>query len=60
MKELVIEFINDSKIVIQKEYLWIDDIFNKLTDKEDFIKIDNYIIAKNEIRKIEINEREEN
>lgn len=60
MKTIVVELINDSKIVIEKEYVWSDTIFKNLNDKEDFIKIDNYIIAKTEIRKIEINEREDN
>ena len=50
--KLFIEFIDNKIIEIITEYFWSESLVRELEDKNDFIKIENYIIAKKEIRKI--------
>lgn len=60
MNKLEIKLIDGSIILIEKEYIWIDDIYKDLNNISEFIKIDDYIICKNEIRSIRKISKEEN
>lgn len=60
MNKLEIKLIDGSIILIEKEYIWMDDIYKDLNDISEFIKIDDYIICKKEIRSIKKILKEEN
>lgn len=60
MNKLEIKLIDGSIILIEKEYIWIDDIYKDLNNISEFIKIDDYIICKKEIRSIKKILKEEN
>lgn len=49
MNKLEIKLIDESIILIEKEYIWMDEIYKDLNSISDFIKIDDYIICKAEI-----------
>lgn len=46
---LEIKLVDGTTINIEKEYIWMDDIYKDLNSISDFIKIDDYIICKAEI-----------
>lgn len=60
MNKLEIKLIDGSIMLIEKEYIWMDDIYKDLNDISEFIKIDDYIICKKEIRSIKKILKEEN
>ena len=57
---LEIKLIDGSTIKFEKEYIWMDDIYKDLNNLSDFIKIDDYIISKDEIVSIKKIAKEEN
>lgn len=57
---LEIKLIDGSIIKFEKEYIWMDDIYKDLNNISDFIKIDDYIISKDEIVSIKKIAKEEN
>ena len=57
---LEIKLVDGSTIKFEKEYIWMDDIYKDLNNISDFIKIDDYIISKNEIVSIKKIAKEEN
>ena len=57
---LEIKLVDGSTIKFEKEYIWMDDIYKDLNNISDFIKIDDYIISKDEIVSIKKIAKEEN
>ena len=57
---LEIKLVDGSIIKFEKEYIWMDEIYKNLNDISDFIKIDDYIISKDEIVSIKKIAKEEN
>ena len=57
---LEIKLVDGSIIKFEKEYIWMDDIYKDLNNISDFIKIDDYIISKDEIVSIKKIAKEEN
>ena len=57
---LEIKLVDGSTIKFEKEYIWVDDIYKDLNNISDFIKIDDYIISKDEIVSIKKIAKEEN
>ena len=57
---LEIKLVDGSTIKFEKEYIWMDDIYKDLNNISDFIKIDDYIISKDEIVSIKKISKEEN
>ena len=57
---LEIKLVDGSTIKFEKEYIWMDEIYKDLNNISDFIKIDDYIISKNEIVSIKKIAKEEN
>ena len=57
---LEINLIDGSTIKFEKEYIWMDDIYKDLNNISEFIKIDDYIISKDEIVSIKKIAKEEN
>ena len=56
---LEIKLIDGSTIKFEKEYIWMDEIYKDLNNISDFIKIDDYIISKDEIVSIKKIAKEE-
>ena len=46
---LEIKLVDGSIIKFEMEYIWMDEIYKDLNNISDFIKIDDYIINKDEI-----------
>lgn len=59
MKKLIIKLIDDTSVAINNDYLWIDRVFNDLNDNNDFIRIENNLFSKNEIKHIYVEDVEE-
>lgn len=57
---LEIKLVDGSTIKFEKEYIWMDEIYKDLNNISDFIKIDDYIISKDEIVSIKKITKEEN
>ena len=57
---LEIKLVDGSTIKFEKEYIWMDEIYKDLNNISDFIKIDDYIISKDEIVSIKKIAKEEN
>ena len=57
---LEIKLIDGSTIKFEKEYIWIDEIYKDLNNISEFIRIDDYIISKDEIVSIKKIAKEEN
>ena len=57
---LEIKLVGGSTIKFEMEYIWMDDIYKDLNNVSDFIKIDDYIISKDEIVSIKKIAKEEN
>ena len=57
---LEIKLVDGSIIKFEKEYIWMDEIYKDLNNTSDFIKIDDYIISKDEIVSIKKIAKEEN
>ena len=57
---LEIKLVDGSTIKFEKQYIWMDDIYKDLNNISDFIKIDDYIISKDEIVSIKKIAKEEN
>lgn len=57
---LEIKLIDGSIIKFEKEYIWMDEIYKDLNNISDFIRIDDYIISKDEIVSIKKIVNEEN
>ena len=57
---LEIKLVDGSTIKFEKEYIWMDDIYKDLNNISDFVKIDDYIISKDEIVSIKKIAKEEN
>ena len=57
---LEIKLIDGSIIKFEMEYIWMDVIYKDLNDISDFIRIDDYIISKDEIVSIKKIAKEEN
>ena len=57
---LEIKLVDGSTIKFEKEYIWMDEIYKDLNNISEFIKIDDYIISKDEIVLIKKIEKEEN
>lgn len=49
---LEIKLIDGTIINIKKEYIFMEEIFNDMSNRLDYIRIDNYIIDKNSIMSI--------
>ena len=56
---LEIKLVDGSTIKFEKEYIWMDDIYKDLNNISEFIKIDDYIISKDEIVSIKKIAKEE-
>ena len=56
---LEIKLVDGSIIKFEKEYIWMDDIYKDLNNISDFVKIDDYIISKDEIVSIKKIAKEE-
>ena len=57
---LEIKLVDGSTIKFEKEYIWMDEIYKDLNNIFEFIKIDDYIISKDEIVSIKKIAKEEN
>ena len=57
---LEIKLIDGSTNKFEKEYIWMDEIYKDLNNISEFIKIDDYIISKDEIVSIKKIAKEEN
>lgn len=57
---LEIKLVDGTIIKVEKEYIWMDYIYKDLNNISDFIKIDDYIISKDEIVSIKKIAKEEN
>ena len=57
---LEIKLVDGSIIKFEKEYIWTNDICKDLNNISEFIKIDDYIISKDEIVSIKKIAKEEN
>ena len=57
---LEIKLVDGSTIKFEKEYIWMDEIYKDLNNISEFIKIDDYIISKDEIISIKKIAKEEN
>ena len=57
---LEIKLVDGSIIKFEMEYIWMDEIYKDLNNTFDFIKIDDYIISKDEIVSIKKIENEKN
>ena len=57
---LEIKLVDGSIIKFEKEYIWMDEIYKDLNNIFEFIKIDDYIISKDEIVSIKKIAKEEN
>lgn len=57
---LEIKLIDGSTIKFEKEYIWMDEIYKDLNNISEFIRIDDYIISKDEIVSIKKIAKEEN
>ena len=57
---LEIKLVDGSIIKFEMEYIWMDEIYKDLNNISDFIKIDDYIINKDEIVSIKKIAKEEN
>ena len=57
---LEIKLVDGSIIKFKKEYIWMDEIYKDLNNISEFIKIDDYIISKDEIVSIKKIAKEEN
>lgn len=57
---LEIKLVDGSTIKFEMEYIWMDEIYKDLNNISDFIKIDDYIISKDEIVSIKKIAKEEN
>lgn len=57
---LEIKLVDGSTIKFEKEYIWMDEIYKDLNNPSEFIKIDDYIIRKDEIVSIKKIAKEEN
>ena len=56
---LEIKLVDRSIIKFEKEYIWMDEIYKDLNNTSEFIKIDDYIISKDEIVSIKKIAKEE-
>lgn len=56
---LEIKLVDGSTIKFEKEYIWMDDIYRDLNNISEFIKIDDYIVSKDEIVSIKKIAKEE-
>ena len=57
---LEIKLVDGSTIKFEMEYIWIDEIYKDLNNISEFIRIDDYIISKDEIVSIKKISKEEN
>ena len=57
---LEIKLVDGSIIKFEMEYIWMDEIYKNLNNISDFVKIDDYIISKDEIVSIKKIAKEEN
>ena len=57
---LEIKLIDGSTIKFEKEYIWMDEIYKDINNISEFVKIDDYIIRKDEIVSIKKIAKEEN
>lgn len=57
---LEIKLVDGSTIKFEKEYIWMDEIYKDLNNISEFIKIDDYIISKDEIVSIKKIAKEKN
>ena len=57
---LEIKLVDGSTIKFEKEYIWMDEIYKDLNNISEFIKINDYIIRKDEILSIKKIAKEEN
>ena len=57
---LEIKLVDGSIIKFEMEYIWMDVIYKDLNDISEFIKIDDYLISKDEIVSIKKIAKEEN
>ena len=57
---LEIKLVDGTIIKVEKEYIWMDDIYKDLNNISEFVKIDDYIISKDEIVSIKKIAKEEN
>lgn len=57
---LEIKLVDGSTIKFEKQYIWMDEIYKDLNNISDFIRIDDYIISKDEIVSIKKIANEEN
>lgn len=57
---LEIKLVDGSTIKFETEYIWMDVIYKDLNNISDFIRIDDYIISKDEIVSIKKIEKEKN
>ena len=56
---LEIKLVDGSIIKFEKKYIWMDEIYKDLNNISEFIKIDDYIISKDEIVSIKKIAKEE-
>ena len=56
---LEIKLVDGSTIKFEMEYIWMDEIYKDLNNISEFIKIDDYIISKDEIVSIKKIAKEE-
>ena len=59
MKKLIIKLIDDTSVTVNNDYIWIDRVFNDLNENNDFIRIENNLFSKNEIKHIYVEDVEE-
>ena len=57
---LEIKLVDGSTIKFEMEYIWMDEIYKDLSNISEFIKIDDYIISKDEIVSIKKIAKEKN
>ncbi len=59
MKKIIVRLIDDTNVIVNDEYVWIDRVFNDLNDNNDFIRIEDNLFSKGEIKHIHVEDVEE-
>lgn len=59
-KQIRITTLDNTVYEIEKDYLWDDEFYKELNDtRERFIRLGNYLFAKDDIKQVVISEVEE-
>ncbi len=57
-KKMLIHLMNEKIIEIEEDYIFLDNIFNKMNNNDSSVNFKNYIIPKSSIYYIEVVDKE--